>query len=112
MCTSFHAPPASSKVDRVSSSSTLNRSPLPLETDSESARSPRQADVPFVFAYRPLSSAAIDALPCSYVDVPDVSDTFKGSKSSTILDPHSSSTSPDSISYSFHFNSKSTSPTS
>ena len=59
-----------------------------------------------------MSSAAIDALPCSNVDVPDVSNTFQGSKSSTILDLHSSSASADSITYSFHFNSKSTSPTS
>jgi len=100
------------KVDRVSSSNALKRSPLPPETDSEIAWSPRQADVPFIPADRPLPSAAIDALPCFNVDVPDVSDTFQGSKSSTILDPHSSSTSADSISYSFQFDNKSTSPTS
>lgn len=110
--TSFGAPPASFKVDGISSSSTLNRSPLPLETDFESAWSPRQADVPFVSAYRPLPSAAVDALPCSDVDIPDVSDTSQGSPSSTILDPHPPSTSADSIPYSFHFNNQSTSPPS
>lgn len=103
-------PPASFEVNAISSPGTLYWSPLPLETDVESARSPRQADVPFLSAYRPLPSTPIDSLPFSNVDIPNVSDASQWSPSSEVLDPHPSPASADSISYSFHFENQPTSP--